>query len=289
MRPHSLARISSLEKGRTFVMTICFCGALTQESSYSDQFLGRPLRLCMSCGTLSIEQAPSPAELETFYANAYSESRSDFIGEAYLAVMRHRATAQVGFIGRHMALGGKRVLDHGCGYGVLLDALRGAGMTTAGFDHDPRCREALRERGHELATADPLEHDRRWDLICFSHVIEHLPEPATLLGALRDKADRLFIELPRYDARRSEAFADQEGHLWFFTPAGARALVESAGWHILEATAAGPSLNLYWREGTLPRIGRRLRRAVSKDWFFGQYDRQAADGMWIRIIAERMQ
>lgn len=268
-------------------MRDCFCGGSVTPSSYRDQFHDQALLRCNACGTLLIEATPSAEALATFYNDAYSEDRQRFVTDAYFEIMRRRAAAQVRLIAGHLDLKGATVLDYGCGYGLLLDALRDAGAITCGFDHDPKCVAMLRDKGHQIVEEDAYrDAGAAWDLVCFSHVVEHLPDPETLLSEARRSARAIFIEVPRYDATLPEQFADLEGHLWFFTEPSLAALVGNAGWRISELTTAGPSLRLFWRGGMAARLMRKARRKLSNDWFFGQYERQGADGMWIRLIAK---
>lgn len=270
-------------------MKQCFCGGKTTSSPFLDGFAHEPLGRCLVCGSLGVATTPTDETLAAFYSGAYSDERESHVGEPYFEVMRRRAAAQRRMIGQHLALSAAHVLDYGCGYGMLLDALQNAGAQTEGFEHDPRCVNFAAERGHQLAPEDPLNarEPGEWDLICLSHVLEHLPEPVTFLERAMALAPRVFIEVPRYDWRIAEQFENQEGHLWFFTEEGVSSVVRAAGLEIEAIRTVGPASGLFWRSNQPWSMGRRMLRRVKGDWFFDAYDSERSDGLWIRVMAKR--
>jgi len=89
------------------------------------------------------------------------------------AVVRQIQSRFVEFF-RHAA----PVLDVGCGRGVFLDLLRGAGIQAVGIDHSQESVAACRERGFEVERQDAREYlgrsEGRFGVIFCSHVIEHM-------------------------------------------------------------------------------------------------------------------
>lgn len=266
-------------------MKKCFCGSPTTASRFVDDFRHEPIQICTTCGALQIAVEPDDEELDAFYSKDYSDARSEALTPEYEAVMRRRASAQLDFISTRGKIDGSSVLDFGCGYGALLDACKQAGATTTGYDADPRCMEHVASRHEVLESGNPEAWcDRRFDLILMSHILEHLNAPCLRLQNLRHHARQLFIEVPYYDANFAAQFEDTEGHLWFFNDHSVSALVESAGWRIDVLQRSGPGMNFYWGRTGVLRLGRRLLRSISRDWFFNQYGRND-NGMWIRILA----
>lgn len=86
----------------------------------------------------------------------------------------------------------RRVLDVGCGAGALGAALRrDRGIEVVGIELEPAAAERAAERldrviAADLDALDALPTDAgRFDAIVLADVLEHLRDPARLLGALR--------------------------------------------------------------------------------------------------------
>jgi len=266
-------------------MKSCFCGGTTKRCGYNDQFFANPLLVCDNCGTLLIDRVPGDMELSEFYNGTYSINRQKLVTEPYFDVMRKRAISQAVLLKKHINIKGATILDYGCGYGNLLDTLRLNGAVTYGFEYDPLCRATLNGKGHCLIEDDVFENTPRWDAICLSHVLEHLPDPVEFLKKIANRTGTIFIEVPKYDSSLREQFSDLEGHLWFFTEPGVVSLIEQSGLCIQEIISVGPSMNLFWSNAWIMRIARKVLRSISKDYFFNMYEKQRKDGIWIRIIA----
>jgi hypothetical protein len=115
-----------------------------------------------------------------------------------------RAAEEVSWLAEHDLLGEDlTVLDIGCYDGELLAQMPG-GMQRMGVDIDAtavaRARQRLGESA-ELVVADfaSFTVSRPPDLMTMFHVLEHLPEPVTILARLRDAShadSRLVVEVP---------------------------------------------------------------------------------------------
>ena len=121
----------------------------------------------------------------------------------------------------------------GCGIGALVAQFEREGALAKGYDLDPTVirfgkkhwKSDLRVGGLETARLQGLD----FDLLCLSHVIEHLPDIQRSIGKALDglKQDGyLFIEVPRYTAEMFESPLNLESHLHFFTPASLTALLK---------------------------------------------------------------
>lgn len=74
---------------------------------------------------------------------------------------------------------GKKVLDIGCGQGILLDTLKAAGNETYGLDISDVAIDFIRQKGHQgiaksVYDLKPEDFDTKFDFIVLSHILEHL-------------------------------------------------------------------------------------------------------------------
>jgi 2-polyprenyl-6-hydroxyphenyl methylase/3-demethylubiquinone-9 3-methyltransferase len=101
---------------------------------------------------------------------------------------------RLGFIARCTELAGRRVLDVGCGGGLLAEGLARAGALVTAIDLAPSMIEVARLHAHESALAIDYQQCSAeqlaargaagFELVTCMELIEHVPEPATLLSAI---------------------------------------------------------------------------------------------------------
>ena len=112
-----------------------------------------------------------------------------------------------------------RVLDVGCGAGELLAGYAAGGWEAFGVDPSAPAARAARRRGltiHEGTLADQPWEPESFDLVVFSHSLEHIPEPLDALAAARAllaPAGRLAIALPNWRCWQRHLFGDRWFHL----------------------------------------------------------------------------
>ena len=106
---------------------------------------------------------------------------------------------------------GKRVLDYGCGNGVLLRIVSEMGAEAVGIEQSATARGHIGHSGYGRAYADVKELKEkericRFDYIMMCDVIEHLREPWVDLAELRSLLSddgRLFMTTPNSNSMRS--------------------------------------------------------------------------------------
>jgi len=100
---------------------------------------------------------------------------------------------RLNYIAQRTTLKGARVLDVGCGGGILSEALARAGAKVVGIDLAPRVLEVARLHLHEsgqqvdyreisveaLATETPAS----FDAVTCMEMLEHVPDPASVVAA----------------------------------------------------------------------------------------------------------
>lgn len=101
---------------------------------------------------------------------------------------------RLAFISARTTLAGRRVLDVGCGGGLLAEALAGAGACVTAIDLAPGMIEVARLHASEaqlaidyrLAPAEELAatHREGFEVVTCMEMLEHVPEPAAMMATL---------------------------------------------------------------------------------------------------------
>jgi len=142
--------------------------------------------------------------------------------------------ARLNYIADRVVINGARVLDVGCGGGILSEALAVAGANVTGIDLAPRVLEVARLHLHETgvhvdyreisvealaaemtapahpapaAVAQPCPSPGAFDAITCMEMLEHVPDPASVIAAcatLLKPGGRLFLSTLN---RTPQAFA----------------------------------------------------------------------------------
>lgn len=195
---------------------------------------------CNDCGLVFTNPPPSPQELMHFYspsgdwgasraaaAGSVPETTGDTRGHSWSKLfepIRDRLCVTAPPLGA-------RALDFGCGSGKLLDALQDCGWDTSGIE--PALDVAFRRH----ARLHVIPDEPTFDLIVANHVLEHVPDPLTLLRQFA-RACRtggyVFIGVPRFDTlpiHRDYKYAiNGRAHVTAYTWACLQGLLARAGW-----------------------------------------------------------
>jgi 2-polyprenyl-6-hydroxyphenyl methylase / 3-demethylubiquinone-9 3-methyltransferase len=114
--------------------------------------------------------------------------------------------ARLGYVSARVPLQGAHVLDVGCGAGLLSEALAGEGAQVVALDLAPELVKVAKLHGLEsgikvdyrLQSAESLaaEMSGRFDAITCMEMLEHVPDPASVIDAcarLLKPGGRLFL------------------------------------------------------------------------------------------------
>jgi SAM-dependent methyltransferase len=215
---------------------------------------------CGNCFAVVQPSLPGGASLRDLYRGMADE---DYLDEE--AGRRATANRLLDLIVPGRAEG--RLLDVGCGHGLLLDEARGRGYDVEGLELSAGAagyaRDALDLRVRELPVeALGPEEDGRWDVVVLADVIEHLEDPAGMLvrcEALLAPGGTLLIVTPD----PSSFAARLAGPRWWgYLPAHTillprallRELVAATGMVIARDVALVRSFSLgYWAAGLAER------------------------------------
>lgn len=102
---------------------------------------------------------------------------------------------RVGYITGRVDVNGKRVLDVGCGGGLLTEALARAGASVVGIDMAKKSLQVAKLHAYESGLEDEVEyhtitaeafaeeHAGEFDLVTCLELLEHVPSPASVISA----------------------------------------------------------------------------------------------------------
>lgn len=132
------------------------------------------------------------------------------------------------------------VVEIGSGLGYLTFALRRAGYDAVGLELSARAVEAARARYGDLyrvidVTRDGSFREAGADVVVMTEVLEHVPDPASLVGAIRRllrPGGTALLTTPNKSAAPQGAYWLTENppvHLWWFSETTLRSLAQRCG------------------------------------------------------------
>lgn len=163
-----------------------------------------------------------------------------------------------------VAMINRKVLDFGCGAAGFLNKSQVLAAEVAGVELEDRVHQYW---GDAIALYSDLEKaGDDYDLITAFHVVEHLPDPRTILKKLATrlkKQGRLVIEVPSsedalltlYDSDAFQHFTYWSQHLYLFNAETLRTLAAQAGLRVvsIQQFQRYPLSNhLHWLSRNLP-------------------------------------
>ena len=258
---------------------------------------------CTSCRSLWLVDPPE--DLGAYYPDAYysfdAAATVGLVGRLKAASARTAITGR-GFVGRMLGMvqpaasaglhhwlrragvtHDSRILDVGSGGGALLAALAGAGYRDL-TGVDPFIASDATHGGVRLLRRTVERLDETFDLVMMHHALEHVPDPAATLRALRDRLRTGGHCLVRVPVADSEALRIH-GERWVQLDAPRHLVIPSAP--ALVALAARRGLELveqrhdstaiqYWGSRLYERDVPLSRAGAHLGWFGRQRGRWRA-------------
>lgn len=105
---------------------------------------------------------------------------------------------RISFVLQHSELKEKKLLDIGCGGGIFAEALSVAGAHVNGIDLSPQAIETASQHAaennlkieyqHTCAEDYAKQHTNQFDIVTCMELLEHVPNPASIIQACADAA-----------------------------------------------------------------------------------------------------
>lgn len=208
--------------------TCPLCGGTSAHRLYA------PLIRCAGCGLVCTDAQAVLAPAAELYGEEYFTERN-----AYLA----QADAFAAALAPVLDLAAKckphgRLVDIGCGPGLLLNLARRRGYEVKGCDIAPWAGQFAREQGFDVWTGDL--HSASYPTGCFdvaivNHTLEHVPEPRPFLTEVRRilaPDGVLVVGVPNFAGLMAQIMRGRwagllpDQHLWHFTPQTLREMLQ---------------------------------------------------------------
>lgn len=219
------------------------CGICGGEGAPWLEKRGIPILLCSSCHNGFVPESLVPEDLEALYSKGYFEGEHETGYPGYLAdaaLVERNFQERLKYI-ESLKPPGRRLLDVGTAYGLLLRAAREAGYQASGIEVAPDCAlEAARISGASVACGDFVHTPvpGPFDIITMFDVIEHFRDPAAAVRhafELLSPGGLLVVETGDIATPVARAlgrhwwFIDPPQHLFYFSRDGFLELLRRSG------------------------------------------------------------
>lgn len=221
---------------------------------------------CRRCRLLFADPSPTPEYLKQFYEEGYSGGSYQVLKEATEAYRRSNFQRRLKRLQFHRgSTRPGRLLDVGCGAGLLLEVaqqigwdIRGVELSQGAVEQAP---EAIRRRIHLGIPSTAPFPEASFDVVSMLDFIEHCIEPlADLRAAHRLLKDRglLMLTTPNFSSMparlmgRHYTYLYPPDHLVYFSPRTIRVALEKTGFETLEVRRAYKSFTLAYIAAKLP-------------------------------------
>jgi 2-polyprenyl-3-methyl-5-hydroxy-6-metoxy-1,4-benzoquinol methylase len=183
--------------------------------------------MCKSCGLIQGMPRMSQKACQWFYSSdfyrkLYDSNLMGFTEQAIIQYAKQDSATRFNFV---KSISGydsiKSVLEIGCAGGWNLLPYHTDGKTVMGFDLGPNFVSVGKKLGMDLrvGSIEQIPIEAKFDLIVLSHVVEHLPNPPSVIQSLKkhlSESGRMYIEVPNMDHFGMGQL--QSAHLYYFTP-----------------------------------------------------------------------
>ena len=202
-----------------------------------------PVVVCGGCGLARFDPLPEPDRIGSWYPDAYYGGTGRKFVRPIEWFMRKVGDRHLRFLSRALPPGA-RVLDVGCGRGVILSGLADRGLEVHGMEISERAAQGADPRAQIRIAGDLVEAGYPadgFDEVVIWHVLEHVSAPRECLLEVRrilKPGGRLVVAVPNFSSLQSRWFGpdwfhlDLPRHLHHFPRAALHRLLRDVGFTI---------------------------------------------------------
>jgi 2-polyprenyl-3-methyl-5-hydroxy-6-metoxy-1,4-benzoquinol methylase len=196
---------------------------------------GLRLVRCQRCRTVQLD--PESTSLDPGFYEYYAEREDLPVEVLHLPLTTDRLRAVARDLSRRV--GGRRLLDVGCGEGQLVASALMEGWQASGIDLSAAAIRICRRIGLDCSETD-LFSDRlilgSFDAITMIELVEHVEDPRRVLARVEEllaPGGLAYLTTPNYHSLGRRVLGEDWGpvspaHLWYFSPRSLRSLVRAA-------------------------------------------------------------
>jgi 2-polyprenyl-3-methyl-5-hydroxy-6-metoxy-1,4-benzoquinol methylase len=222
---------------------------------------GRSLVQCQHCGLVYVSPRPDAHELYALYGESYFHN-DDSGTVGYTNYIRDEANIRKTFQRRlkrveRFAQPG-RLLDVGCAAGFFLSEAQARGWEPHGLDVSSFAAHYTRDRfgipAQQGSLLDLDYPDASFDLVTMWDVIEHVPDPAAhvdRIARLLPPGGHFALATPdvaslpaKLTGKRWVGYKLQEEHVYYFSAATLTAMLDKAGFDVVDTWHVGKYVTL---------------------------------------------
>ena len=177
------------------------CSLIDHENGWS-------LSSCECCGHVWYSMPPTPEWFDSFYADTWDTGKGHSVADMIAYLKNHDDDRDLNSVSqnvRHAQLPpDAKILDVGCGYGRMLNRLKGDGYQNLyGVDTSKHRVEVVRGAYGFPVHCGPFDSvpDDKFDLIYSFHCLEHCYDPAAFMrkcASLQDDGGLVMIAVPNF-------------------------------------------------------------------------------------------
>jgi len=186
-----------------------------------------PVVICRECGLVQTNPRLTMSAYDAFYNNEYFGIYKGRLGpdDEIFSSQEKRGENIYRYLADNGLLPGKApyVVEVGCGAGGLLRRFADKGARVLGVDLGKEAVSAARQRyglNYVAGTLKDLDLTEKPDVVIYSHVLEHIPDPVAELNSLREMISDdtiLYVSMPGLRSSRDLLSVLRNAHVYHFS------------------------------------------------------------------------